>query len=36
MKLFENKFALKDEAKLIVWKKRMAQSSSPKGVGDMY
>lgn len=33
MKLFENKFALKDDAKLIVWRKRMAQSGSPKGWG---
>ena len=35
VKLFEDKFALKEEAKLKVWRKKMVQGSLPNWVGDM-
>lgn len=33
--MFEDKFTLKEEAKLMVCKKRMVQGNSPNGVRDM-
>ena len=35
VKLFEDKFVLKEEAKLKVWRKRIVQGSPPNEVGDM-
>lgn len=36
VKLFDDKFILKEEAKLMVWRKRMVHGSPSNGAGAIY